>query len=318
VSFNLQTSFKELGRWRPNRYAFAAGLLTVLIFSENLFGRRLNALFMLLPGIDKILHGLEYAIVFACFYRLAAQRFAPRPRTALIALAAGLVLAVTDEVVQGWFPGRNVEWADGIANCAGLTMGWAISARTHLLRAVPAFLAGLIALGIVTHRSHVRLRDYATALRYERQHEFILAREYYQRALRAGMRSPTLYNELAWVEVESGVGTGAAAVAYAIQAVAAQPGNADFLDTYGWALYAAGRPSEALEVLKRAYEKSPEMYCIHYHLGATYLALGQRTSAEAHLRRQIGKPNTREAALASRMLTAMGIGATPDPTIHRR
>ena len=157
---------------------------------------------------------------------------------------------------------------------AGLATGWALSSMSARL-AVPVLVASLSTAGYVTSVSYFRLRDYATALQYERQHDFIRAREYYLKALHAGVDTPGFYNGLAWVELESGVGDPDAAVRYATRALARRPTDPDVLDTYGWALHRAGRHGEAFRYLQRAYDGKPDMYCIHYHLGAVYAALAE-------------------------------------------
>jgi Tfp pilus assembly protein PilF len=87
-----------------------------------------------------------------------------------------------------------------------------------------------------------------------------------------------------------------------------QPDNADVLDTYGWALHHTGRTTDARNVLERAYAAKPDMFCIHYHLGAVYLAMGDREKAAVHFRRQVERRSTREAARAQEALVRMGAG----------
>ena len=84
-----------------------------------------------------------------------------------------------------------------------------------------------------------------------------------------------------------------------------RPGDADFLDTYGWALIHAGESAQALGPLLEAYRKKPSMYCIHFHLGMAYRALGRRAEAETHFRRQTELTDTREARLARQALAEM-------------
>ena len=88
------------------------------------------------------------------------------------------------------------------------------------------------------------------------------------------------------------------------------PDNPDVIDTYGWALHHAGRHEEALLRLQEAFRLRPDMYCIHYHLGAVYLSLAQPQLAQAHFCRQISFIGTREAGMASAALSNMGPSAT--------
>jgi hypothetical protein len=281
--------------------------LVLLVLAENLFGGELSAFFLRFPGIDKVLHTLEYALVMVCVHVLA-RRAAGTTNVAVlpIALAVAIGIAVLDESLQRLFPSRSVEAFDFIANLAGITLGWVFVRRpAPRVRFAAAGLA-LAAAAFVTYDTHVMLIDYSRAMQYEKQHDFVRAREHYLRALAAGLKSPSLFNELGWVEIESGVGDPRKAVEYAKTARELQPENPDVADTYGWALLHAGRTTEALAELQKAYAASPDMYCIHYHLGAAYLASGRRDKAKYHFARQIEKPGTREAAFARRALEQMG------------
>ena len=108
-------------------------------------------------------------------------------------------------------------------------------------------------------------------------------------------------------KVESGTGDAGAAVDYAARALAAKPRNPDVLDTYGWALHHAGRSREALPLLERAFADKPGMFCIHYHLGEVYAALGDGVRAEWHLREQMRLfPRGSEARRAEQSLRRRG------------
>jgi Flp pilus assembly protein TadD len=105
-------------------------------------------------------------------------------------------------------------------------------------------------------------------------------------------------------------------VRYGAIAFAGNPTNPDILDTYGWALHKAGRSREALPLLERARAGKPRMYCIHYHLGEVYAALGDARQAEAHLRDQIRLfPGGAEARRAQSSLQRHGfvVAAAPRP-----
>ena len=54
--------------WHRRR---SAGL--VLVFAQNLFGSDLNAFFLSLPGIDKVLHFAEYVSWSSASTRLLAE-----------------------------------------------------------------------------------------------------------------------------------------------------------------------------------------------------------------------------------------------------
>ena len=292
------------------RHVYATALVGSVvgaILVQNLFGGVLNAFFLRYPGIDKILHFVEYFAVVVVLNAGTAAFVEDPGRRLRMMLGAGVILALTDESVQWLAPGRTVEGMDLVADLSGLTVGWLTIARPRRSVALAAGASALIAVGYVTWSTHRLLIDYSRALQYERQHDFVRAREHYHRAVAAGLQSPGLFNELAWVEVESGVGDPSVAVQYAERALRMQPDNPDILDTYGWALHRAGRSAEGLRPLQEAFRRKPDIFCIHYHLGAAYLALGAREPAERHFRRQLERTDTREAVFARRALAEMGL-----------
>jgi Tfp pilus assembly protein PilF len=277
-----------------------AGLL-----AANLKGRELNALFLALPGIDKVLHVAFHALLFPVLRTLAGTVASGSGAQIRLALGVGSLVAIADELVQRFSPGRSVELADLIADLCGLALGWVATVRPPRRVALLATAAALAVAGSVVYDTHVRLIDLSRAMRYERERDFARAYDHYLAAYRGGLRTAALYNGLAWARVESGQGDMQTAVEWGRQAYALEPENADILDTYGWALLHAGRPADALAPLRAAYEKKPAMYCIHYHLAETYRALGRRSEAEDHFERQVRLTGTREAALAAQALRAM-------------
>jgi tetratricopeptide (TPR) repeat protein len=286
------------------RALLGSGLLLGL-FGANLISGQLNAFFLAFPGIDKVLHFGFHALLFPVLRALAASvSRTPTGRTRA-AFAAGLVVAVSDEAVQSFWPSRSVELADVVADVCGLVFGWVLTVRPGRRLAIAASAASLFGASYLAYDTHVRLIDYSRGMRYERAHDFARAYDHYVAAYRNGMRSAELFNSLSWTRVESGKGDMQIAAEWGRQAHELEPESADILDTYGWALLHVGRPAEALTLLTAAYKKKPEMYCIHYHLGEAYRALGRHDEAVAHLERQTTLPGTREALFAKRALVEM-------------
>jgi len=58
-----------------------------------------------------------------------------------------------------------------------------------------------------------------------------------------------------------------------------------FLDTAGWIYYRKGDYTRAAEILKAVVEQSPDVPVFQYHLGMTYLKLGDKAAASEHLTR---------------------------------
>ena len=282
--------------------AIGIAMVVAILLTANLVGFELNALFLAAPGSDKVVHFFAYAIAFVCIFIVSGGL--TRHVTARVSIAAGigLMLSVGDELLQELAPGRNVEFYDLVADWAGMTMGWVVSVQPPRSLAAVAAALSLSAVGFVTRATYVDLIDYSRALRAERQQDFPTARIHYLRAVDKGHRTAAIYNGLAWVSVEANAGDPAESVQYARKALAMEPGNADVLDTLGWALQRAGRSDEAMPFLTRAFEMKPSMFCIHYHLGQAYLALGRMELAEQHFLRQIALTGTREAGLAATAL----------------
>jgi len=62
-------------------------------------------------------------------------------------------------------------------------------------------------------------------------------------------------------------------------ALAEEPNNGAFLDTYGWVLFRLGRFQEALKQFLLAAEQVKDDYVMYYHLAETYLELGDKKKA---------------------------------------
>jgi Tfp pilus assembly protein PilF len=292
------------GPWVP--YALVGGLALVLVV-DLASGRLLNQLFLAMPGIDKVGHVVFFGALFACVRHVAAAAgVSPRWHTATAA-GASLLFGSILEVLQGVADSGSMDGADLVADASGIALAWVAVVRPPALTAVGATAAALAAAGIVTYQTYAGLVDYARAQRYLREGDQVRALASLHRALEAGFKGPGLYNDLAYTEVESGVGDPRRGVEYARIAREMQPANADILDTYGWALHNAGRSAEALAPLLDAYARKPRMYCIHYHLGAVYLALGRRADAVTHFQQQLSFTGTREATLARSALASMTV-----------
>jgi tetratricopeptide (TPR) repeat protein len=302
--------------WRPAAAVLSGVVgLALLLASENLEAGRIFDFTLRYPGIDKIAHLVQYALVFlAVWWLLGALAVRQEARAAAAALIACL-LGLGDELFQRLVAGRSFEFADMAANACGVLLGVGLGpvlpSRRTARSAVAVALIGASALAAHSYRN---LRHFNRGLLYTRQGDLPKALTEYRLALDDGMDSPAFYNELAWSEVESGVGDVRAAVDYGARALAGMPRNPDVLDTYGWALHHAGRSREALPLLERAFAGKPRMFCIHYHLGEVYAALGDGTRAEWHLREQMRLfPGGSEARRAEESLRRRGLVVTGTP-----
>ncbi len=85
----------------------------------------------------------------------------------------------------------------------------------------------------------------------------------YETALRSLPNNVIALNNLAWMYQDSNPER---ALELAVRAVQLDPENADVLDTFGWLLYKQNRADEAIQVLQRAQQLSPDSDSIAEHL----------------------------------------------------
>lgn len=86
-----------------------------------------------IPGGDKLHHFIAYASVMAA-WRLATPLHTKWQQ--LVVAASLMAMGVTIEFLQGLTPYRFFEWADALANAAGVIIGWTIS--WALMKLIPA------------------------------------------------------------------------------------------------------------------------------------------------------------------------------------
>jgi len=289
----------------PAWLLLAIGMMAVivLLLTEDLGGSQLNTLLLYLPGIDKVMHFAQSLAVCSVLYWLLGRTRLPAGTRLMLAVGGALTAAVFDEVQQSWTAERTVELADLGAGVSGIIVAGALltDLRRHRLAAV-VVLIGLTLGGFVTYDSYRRTHDYNNGVLADRQGRPDEALQHYLRAVEAGVEHPEVYNAAAWSTLETG-GDARQAVEFAGRSLALRPGNPDTLDTYGWALFRAGRVADAVAPLEAALAAKPDIYCIHYHLGAVYRQLGRREEGDRHLREQLERmPYTREAILAKDLL----------------
>lgn len=280
----------------------------VLMLIADLNGGRIQAFSLAWPGSDKAGHFLTHLILTGVIHWIL-RRFwpsLPRLRTLALALAGSLSLGLLDEMQQFFVGGRDFDLFDLAANACGtataalLIAGFTIRPRQlALLAALPVGV-----FGAVYAHSYAETKLFNAGILQIRAGDLAAAQRSFREAIARGQGQPVLYNELAWLELEFLNGDPAEALEFTTRAVSADPDNPDFLDTHAWALHRNGRHAEALEFLLRAYAGNPEIYCIHYHLGAVYHALGKNDLAVGHLRRQFSVSEKGSFADRARALLA--------------
>jgi Tfp pilus assembly protein PilF len=284
--------------------------LTAMFVLPDIFGGSLSYLWMKYPGLDKPAHFVAFFGVTLIGYGVLLSLAWPvTDRGRLIgALALSLFISVLDEAQQAVVGhGRTAEVGDLVSDAAGAMMALtAISiGRLGLHRSI--LIAAVLVMPVIAASSYTynQRQHYHRGMMYERSHDYQHARYEYQMALDGGLRTPGLYNSIAWLDVEFLDGDPVQAGAYVTQALAMDPDNPDIIETYGWILVLQGRSSEGVTHLERAKALKPTIYCIDLHLGVAYLNIGSFERALQHLQSQIQRnPADRFAASARKVLSS--------------
>lgn len=285
-----------------------------LMFIADGHGRDIQRISLTYPGIDKLAHFLVHVFLTLVLYGIAclSWRMLGRAAWVTVAVAASLLLGLVDETQQAFVGGREFDLLDLLANVCGTTTGALLLSALHPgARRSAAWI--LLPVGILCAElvhAYTSGRYYGAALLQIHAGDLSGARRSFMEGIARGHATPALYNELAWLELEFVDGDPGVALRHSALAVAAEPDNPAFLDTYGWALFRVGRHREALRELLRAFAADPDIVCIHYHLGAVHQALGNLQAARAHLLQQLEVEREGDYADRSRALLA-GMEAVP-------
>jgi tetratricopeptide (TPR) repeat protein len=100
----------------------------------------------------------------------------------------------------------------------------------------------------------------------------------YERALRLDPKNHLLLNNFGYSLAERGIQL-ERALAMSKQAVALQPTNQSYLDTYGWIYYRLGDYKEAEIYIRRAIELGSQSAVINDHMGDIYFRLSEQENA---------------------------------------
>jgi putative PEP-CTERM system TPR-repeat lipoprotein len=130
-----------------------------------------------------------------------------------------------------------------------------------------------------THPNDARTQR-ALAEGYARTGNFAAAKKAYEGLLKITPDDGPALNNLANVLLRL---KDPAAVAVAEQAVAKFPGNANVIDTLGWALFQAGQTDRALQLLRDARLRDPAHPEIRFHLATVLAQTGRKTEAREEL-----------------------------------
>ena len=121
------------------------------------------------------------------------------------------------------------------------------------------------------------------AFAFERTGDLRNAARAYERAIQLKPNYPSALNNLGYLlatsdtEIEK-------AVMLCQRAVELQPNSASFQDSYGWALYKAGRHPEAARHFSAAVKIDPSFFKSHFNLGLVEFANNNHAAAIVHFR----------------------------------
>jgi len=100
----------------------------------------------------------------------------------------------------------------------------------------------------------------------------------YERALRLGAQDDLVLNNYSYSLAERGIQLDRA-LAMSKKALAKQPENQSYLDTYGWIHYKLGDFKEAERWIRKAIELGSTSAVVHDHLGDVYYKLSEKEKA---------------------------------------
>ena len=276
------------------------------------------------PGIDKVAHFFEHLFIFSVIYliiRMVIMR-SNRMNSIIAAMIFSFLISITDEFHQIFMSARTFEYEDLMANTlgtlAGLTLVSTRSLRPWITSVI--LLSLLCGISLLTYDSYLKTKHYYLGMEYEKKKEYSRAKEHYLIALKYNKSNAGIYNAIAWLQLEFLDEDPEQAYEYARKAVLIKDNNADYLDTFGWALFRLNRYDEALDALSKAFELKPDIFCIHYHLGAVYYKLGMLDKASYHLKEQISlKKEGQYAQRAKEILVKIDrLGSVPSNELETK
>lgn len=258
------------------------------------------------PGMDKAAHFIVHIILVTCLYGLCRKLW-PLLKTSHCLLAVfilSLFLGLIDELQQLFISNRDFNPEDLLANTCGalsavilITVGKERILVSALMLSVP-----LATMYLLTQHTRDSSLYYSAGLIHIKNKNYSAARQEFLNAISHNEQLPALFNELAWIEMEHLQTDPAISLNYTQRAISAEPDNANFMDTHGWALFLNGHYQQALGYLRASYQSDKKIYCINYHLGATYHALGMHSQAMYHLQAQLTMNNHDRFAQRSKKL----------------
>ncbi len=150
-------------------------------------------------------------------------------------------------------------------------------AQDNLQGAIHAYEAGL-----AVAPNNTRLLVELASVR-EQQKDFEAAIALYERVLEKQPDNVLSMNNVAVLLAEHRSDVGSHNKAEKLAERLAKSSEPVLLDTAGWVYYRKGNYEEAVNILEKAVENSPEVPTFRYHLGMAYFKQGDKNAAREHL-----------------------------------
>ncbi|MBI3005834.1 MAG: tetratricopeptide repeat protein [Ignavibacteriales bacterium] len=117
------------------------------------------------------------------------------------------------------------------------------------------------------------------ALTYDGLHRYEDSDRLYEEALKIDPKSHLILNNYSYSLAERGLQL-ERALEMAIEAVAAEPDNASYLDTLGWIYFKLGKLREAQEYIAKSVATGRASSVVHEHLGDIYYKMNEKDKAK--------------------------------------
>jgi VanZ family protein len=117
----------NMKRWLP----LFAWIVLIFGFSSipGLTGSRVP----MIPGTDKLVHFVEYAVFAMLYYRgLSYGGLRVRWSLVTVVLVSGIAVAALDEMYQSYIPRRDSSFYDLVADAAGIVTGTLAAVLRHI------------------------------------------------------------------------------------------------------------------------------------------------------------------------------------------
>jgi Tfp pilus assembly protein PilF len=132
------------------------------------------------------------------------------------------------------------------------------------------------------------------ALTLDGLHRFHESDSLYERALRLDPQSHLILNNYGYSLAERGLQLDRA-LQMSLQAIAAEPDNASYLDTVGWVYFKLGKFDEAGKYIEKAIAAKGASATVYEHMGDIQYRNGQKEKAEQFWRQALQMNSNNQA-----------------------